>query len=198
MHWRQTLRALVKWALTLVAAGTLAVLMWTWLGRLTWDAQGVRCSVGMYRGVVFVTWASPGAVEKELQRFAALPALLQDERGAMMVNEFRRALQANAAAAAKEEAYTFDPERARGLSRSWLWLGGTCRTQQSGIAAFAFPLWPLLIAALPPAWILWRPDLHAWREVRRACCAKCGYDRRGLAAGARCPECGTVPTPPRA
>jgi hypothetical protein len=29
---------------------------------------------------------------------------------------------------------------------------------------------------------------------RRGHCAKCGYDRRGLAVGVACPECGTAPT----
>jgi hypothetical protein len=52
------------------------------------------------------------------------------------------------------------------------------------------PLWmPWLLIAGLTAWRfradrLWSP--HA--------CAKCGYDRKGLAAAVQCPECGTVPS----
>lgn len=46
---------------------------------------------------------------------------------------------------------------------------------------------------------LWMPALcagvirRAWR-LRHGRCLACGYDRRGLAAGARCPECGLEQT----
>ena len=33
-----------------------------------------------------------------------------------------------------------------------------------------------------------------WRRTRRGLCLSCGYDRRGIATDAACPECGTVPT----
>lgn len=54
------------------------------------------------------------------------------------------------------------------------------------------PLTPLLAAMLAATGWLW------WREVRTRRrkawqCAKCGYDRRGLAAtSAKCPECGAA------
>lgn len=34
-------------------------------------------------------------------------------------------------------------------------------------------------------------DRRAMRRVHRGCCYACAYDLRGLAQGARCPECGT-------
>lgn len=37
--------------------------------------------------------------------------------------------------------------------------------------------------------------LWSWRAARRigeGCCLRCGYDRRGLGAEAKCPECGEV------
>jgi len=57
------------------------------------------------------------------------------------------------------------------------------------------PLWaPLLVAAITAS-VLWPMDHRADRRGRVGRCPKCGYDRRGLAADAKCPECGTVPTP---
>jgi hypothetical protein len=49
----------------------------------------------------------------------------------------------------------------------------------------------VVVAAV--ALLLWGHE----RKERRSMtwlCAKCGYDRRGLATVAECPECGTVPT----
>jgi len=36
----------------------------------------------------------------------------------------------------------------------------------------------------------WRRLRADHREVMKITCASCGYDRRGLAADAKCPECG--------
>lgn len=52
-------------------------------------------------------------------------------------------------------------------------------------------VWPALIAFLPAA-LLWYTDRRRFGPER---CSKCGYDRRGLAINAKCPECGTVPAP---
>ena len=44
-------------------------------------------------------------------------------------------------------------------------------------------------------WLLYPGGLSAaQRRARAGCCTGCGYERRGLAADAVCPECGTVPT----
>jgi hypothetical protein len=53
------------------------------------------------------------------------------------------------------------------------------------------PLW--IPAILLGAWagLLWRAHLSSGDRWR---CAWCGYDRRGLAADAACPECGTPAT----
>jgi hypothetical protein len=57
--------------------------------------------------------------------------------------------------------------------------------------------WLILSAAVLV--ILGYPFALNWSDMkvtirrRRGRCTTCGYDRRGLAAGAKCPECGTVP-----
>ncbi|HYE21152.1 MAG TPA: hypothetical protein VEA69_22080 [Tepidisphaeraceae bacterium] len=58
----------------------------------------------------------------------------------------------------------------------------------------AFPAWWAVVAfSIPP--MLWtRAWVRRRRRRRRLAtgqCLKCGYDLRGHAAGARCPECGT-------
>lgn len=52
------------------------------------------------------------------------------------------------------------------------------------------PLWlPTLLIFIPSACAWWL-DLRAMRRARIGLCRACGYDRRGLAAGSVCPECG--------
>ncbi len=41
---------------------------------------------------------------------------------------------------------------------------------------------------------MWRRYRAQYKEFRKLSCPGCGYDRRGLAADAKCPECGTVPS----
>jgi hypothetical protein len=56
------------------------------------------------------------------------------------------------------------------------------------------PLWIPMSPVLCAAAALWYGDIRARRRGRDTC-RSCGYDRRGLAADAKCPECGTVPAP---
>ncbi len=61
------------------------------------------------------------------------------------------------------------------------------------------PFWlPLAVTVVPTAW-LWWGQIRRRRAARREMagrCTECGYDR-SLLADAKCPECGTVPLPPR-
>ena len=50
------------------------------------------------------------------------------------------------------------------------------------------PLWPLPVAFAGLAWYARRRI----KQLRPHVCTKCGYDTRGLAAGACCPECGAA------
>jgi hypothetical protein len=58
------------------------------------------------------------------------------------------------------------------------------------------PLWVPTVPLLLATGAAWRLDALARRRARAGCCAKCGYDLRGLRDGAVCPECGG-PAPPR-
>jgi hypothetical protein len=55
------------------------------------------------------------------------------------------------------------------------------------------PLWLLAAAALGVAIAASAPELLARRRARLNLCPSCHYDRAGLAAGAKCPECGMLP-----
>ncbi|MFN0012504.1 MAG: hypothetical protein ACKVS8_12770 [Phycisphaerales bacterium] len=59
---------------------------------------------------------------------------------------------------------------------------------------FVFPLWAPFVLFLIPTAIAWCLDARARRAARIGLCAKCGYDRAGLAPGAVCPECGAAAT----
>jgi hypothetical protein len=54
-------------------------------------------------------------------------------------------------------------------------------------------VYPAVLACIP-AVLLWSAERRRLLPHR---CGKCGYDRRGLTADAKCPECG-VPASPRA
>ncbi len=68
------------------------------------------------------------------------------------------------------------------------------------------PIWPgfaynvaiYSVAAWGLGWTLWQVPraIRGKRRKARGCCVRCGYDLKGLAAGAACPECGAEPRPP--
>ena len=55
------------------------------------------------------------------------------------------------------------------------------------------PLWLPLVIFAGAAGALWMPMIRQSRRGRAGRCVSCGYDRRSLAAEAKCPECGTLP-----
>lgn len=56
------------------------------------------------------------------------------------------------------------------------------------------PLWsPLFIVVACTGLIWWRDRVMTRWEIS-GCCKKCGYDRRGLDATTKCPECGELGT----
>lgn len=62
----------------------------------------------------------------------------------------------------------------------------------TGGLSVTVPLWmPFVLLAVLTS-VLWYVDRTTARRRRAGQCLKCGYDRAGLAAGARCPECGAA------
>jgi hypothetical protein len=55
------------------------------------------------------------------------------------------------------------------------------------------PAWVPVTGLLVVTATAWRLDALARRRPRFDLCPKCGYHRAGLAAGAKCPECGYLP-----
>ncbi|HVU64172.1 MAG TPA: hypothetical protein VHC70_09360 [Phycisphaerales bacterium] len=53
------------------------------------------------------------------------------------------------------------------------------------------PMWMPTILGVGATGIAWRLDILARRRARLNLCPKCRYDRAGLAADAKCPECGS-------
>jgi hypothetical protein len=82
------------------------------------------------------------------------------------------------------------------MNYSW-----ACERPKPGASYYAtvgkdlvFPILPLaVVSGLPAAWLA-VGDLRISRRRRAGCCLSCGYDRRGLALDAECPECGTIPS----
>jgi hypothetical protein len=75
--------------------------------------------------------------------------------------------------------------------RRWRW--GYAGSDPSCARYQQIPIWPGVVAFAAPACILWLTDRRSnWFRLAGAC-PKCGYDRRGLAADAKCPECGKLP-----
>jgi hypothetical protein len=66
---------------------------------------------------------------------------------------------------------------------------------QTPFHSVLIPLWiPLVVVAAATA-LLWTADRRGTQRESGGRCPKCQYDRRGLAPDAKCPECGTIPTP---
>jgi hypothetical protein len=59
-----------------------------------------------------------------------------------------------------------------------------------GTAVFV-PLWAPACASFIACAAAWRRDARARRRARINHCPRCGYDRAGIGAAARCPECGS-------
>lgn len=76
---------------------------------------------------------------------------------------------------------------------SWVpvsWNRQTVLTETMLLVRFWLAL-PLTLAALVSL-AFWWPEVRGVLRRRAGRCAACGYDRRGLGAGALCPECGAA------
>ncbi|HVU63420.1 MAG TPA: hypothetical protein VHC70_05555 [Phycisphaerales bacterium] len=66
------------------------------------------------------------------------------------------------------------------------------RRTAGSLTALYIPLWLPALACLLCTTGAWRLDVLARRRARLKLCPKCHYDRARLAAGAKCPECGSA------
>ena len=129
---------------------------------------------------VYVDWIGP-----HLQSQVSL------ESGAMRISQCFGQLHLNAF----YDTSGFHAKQ-RDHNAPWLWWSWEWSNQSlapgTGWRAFGLPLWvPALLAgctAIP----LWRTHTRRQRKSSGVC-DTCGYDRRGLATDASCPECGSKP-----
>lgn len=71
--------------------------------------------------------------------------------------------------------------------REGMWSGSWITPARSAYVQ-SWPVWPLMVATVVPAVILWVTN---GRRYPPHACQHCGYDLTGNVSG-RCPECGTV------
>lgn len=71
----------------------------------------------------------------------------------------------------------------------------TARTTPDWIDAKDIPIWMILAPLLMGTTGLWWGRLKRLGRHRAGQCSFCGYDRRGLAGDAKCPECGKGSAP---
>jgi hypothetical protein len=65
--------------------------------------------------------------------------------------------------------------------------------QSSGHIAWNGLAFLVFLATLFLSIVVWRRLRRPKRRAELGQCPECGYDRRGLATDAKCPECGTLP-----
>jgi hypothetical protein len=85
-----------------------------------------------------------------------------------------------------------------GPFRGPLWTFERSRFPSATSTAYEYisvPLWPGVAILSLLAAFAWITEIRMSRLLGAARCSCCGYDRRGLPADAKCPECGTVPAP---
>jgi hypothetical protein len=170
MKWRR-LRKWAKWTCTLAAAVALGVAV---LSRFYWCTWSTMCHSGEDLRYVF---AARGVIRA---------GKLDEIRGIIAPSESGWFIQ---------------------RSSGWSWgrwgddpPGGSREDWRAGILWRATPgAWAVGVSVLYPVGLTLIPAALLWYRDRRpfgpGLCKKCGYDRRCLAADAKCPECGTVPAP---
>lgn len=73
------------------------------------------------------------------------------------------------------------------------WGFGSAYSSSPSWNVLRLPLWIPLGIFLIVTISCWRQDIISLRRERAHLCAKCRYDRTGLAADVKCPECGVAP-----
>ena len=141
---------------------------WAWAGAFVVVTAG--WIVSLQRTLVLRRYTAPGYV----QVFLGF--------GAIGANDARSRLGASGAPGSLAWEWSAGPAEPSAPLVVWPALGWML-----GGDEFAFPLWIAVCAlALPTAYLFYADA----RRRAPGLCPKCRYDRAGLAAGAKCPECG--------
>lgn len=192
---RPIARAGCRWGLTLLALGVVVA----WVG--TGGEHGGRGVVvglraaGLGGGAVTIAWSSPGAIDEQVREVAGSDNFPTGPYVDGMLREYRKLLERQARGSLRRVTESglrsgeFDRRR---YPVPWAW---TSKLGHSPSSALAIALWLPLAAFALPALVLWWPHVRAIGRAKPGHCPRCGYDRAGLAAGAKCPECGTVAAP---
>jgi hypothetical protein len=83
-----------------------------------------------------------------------------------------------------------------GFHLTW-WYWGAWSKYQPHLRAVYIPLWVIVSLVFAVTAMGWHVDALARRGTRLNLCPKCNYDRAGIAADAKCPECGCGGAPAR-
>lgn len=192
-RWRSRLGAFVRWVSTALALATLALFA---LSFIRYDGAEYRT------GKLIRPTAADPYFHYILHTTSALNA-----RGLLAISwwDYESVADNEPAMKVWDEMRGFEYQhvpRAQLRRRAWfsiedashwrfagLGVEGFTRGGTTGSALF-IPHW-LVIALASTPWLFWRLN-RAARRRRSGHCARCGYDRAGLAPEAPCPECGTT------
>ena len=195
MRPRPSLRRACKWTLTGLA--TVGALLW---GASMWRGLRIhpprpRIGAAAHYGAVLIAWTNGEWIDDCLVSADKAEIFLDQPSRSLFLRSYRAELEGRLISSLKSTLADFDhplwwinrqpgarwPERFPSYSPE--------------VTGFAIPIWMVLVGSLVPAMIMWWPQVRGTFRKKKGLCS-CGYDRDGLAADAKCPECGTVPTLP--
>jgi hypothetical protein len=171
---RRGVRAILKWA----SLGLLVLVLASWMLSGWW-----RISCSLFADECFIALELEGGV-CTLRVIHDVPATTVNLQAAATARKLHGPAPASIYGRA---ALTPSPAR-------WYWWGKwdvTLPPDHAWSDTIALPLWPAAFAMLLVV-LVWHFNPRAAYRRRRDRCVHCGYDRRGLAAEAPCPECGRV------
>lgn len=154
-------------------------------------------------------WVLPGSGMQELHITDRSWLVFRGRLEIVRSSSLRAVIPAGSSAAGPEKhvsRYLWTPV-STGRVRSWddrfhftrwnewrIGNSGWFTTTGGGVTSrvMSMPLWLPLVVSGTPCWIGLAHSAKSRRRRVRGLCTSCGYDRRGIAAQAHCPECGAA------